>query len=585
MNSLVVVRKLQCLFPLLVVFLVVLEQQGQHSMINAFVIPSSHYYSKSVTTKNDLLLSLSRRTNKNEQTSKSKSALSAFWDKNKEEEEEKKSEVAAIIVPPSVSPMAVVRRSLPLYVALLGLNVLTFLPLGDLVTTNFASPTMSAEESRALASAFLNNARTVFFGLTAVLTAYLGAERQDVGQTQAPVTQKSAIFAPLFAGGILFVLYLVIQYTQLNPGLLYRVFTSFFGWICLTELLQPIVALSPLGVFLAQQMVQSSSSDDTSIEQEDDAATAASNGMYFAPPEGETQSDILTLRACGLPAAAVSASVVVAYWLGVTNTDGMASSVSTLRQVAFTNNYIAGSIGLVTLGQIAIESYVAGSALLSGLFLYDALSVFKSDAMVTVATKIEAPVKLLFAGNSVPTLGKYPFAVLGLGDIVIPGVFLAMLRQFDIEQWYNNNESTTTTTTTAGKKKKKANKKTTNKKKDDDDKESMLLTLSSPREPSSDLYSSVDTPYFTSGLVFYVVGLGLTFLVLTLTGQGQPALFYIVPSLILGSSGTALVRGEVSELWSYKGARAAAATVAREDAMEEDRKQKEEKEKKKKQNS
>ena len=61
-------------------------------------------------------------------------------------------------------------------------------------------------------------------------------------------------------------------------------------------------------------------------------------------------------------------------------------------------------IALVSLGQVALESFFAGASLLAGLFLYDVISVFQSDAMVTVATKIEAPVKLLFAGATVSSL-------------------------------------------------------------------------------------------------------------------------------------------------------------------------------------
>ena len=38
-----------------------------------------------------------------------------------------------------------------------------------------------------------------------------------------------------------------------------------------------------------------------------------------------------------------------------------------------------------------------GAGLLTGLFLYDAFFVFKSDVMLTVATQIEAPAKFLFA--------------------------------------------------------------------------------------------------------------------------------------------------------------------------------------------
>ena len=52
---------------------------------------------------------------------------------------------------------------------------------------------------------------------------------------------------------------------------------------------------------------------------------------------------------------------------------------------------------------------------------------------MTVATKIEAPVKFLYTAP--PTLDgtprSYPFSVLGLGDVVIPGLFVRFMGKVD----------------------------------------------------------------------------------------------------------------------------------------------------------
>ena len=58
-----------------------------------------------------------------------------------------------------------------------------------------------------------------------------------------------------------------------------------------------------------------------------------------------------------------------------------------------------------------------GLFLLLGLFFYDAFFVFKSDAMLTVATQIEAPAKFLWAAEREAGDTRYPFSVLGLGDV------------------------------------------------------------------------------------------------------------------------------------------------------------------------
>jgi minor histocompatibility antigen H13 len=62
-------------------------------------------------------------------------------------------------------------------------------------------------------------------------------------------------------------------------------------------------------------------------------------------------------------------------------------------------------------------------------FLYDIYFVFLSPGgvMESVATSLEGPVKLLSPRAAAATApGQYPFSILGLGDIVVPGLFVGM---------------------------------------------------------------------------------------------------------------------------------------------------------------
>merc|ERR1712212_63695 len=79
-----------------------------------------------------------------------------------------------------------------------------------------------------------------------------------------------------------------------------------------------------------------------------------------------------------------------------------------------------------------LNNVITGCILLGGLFFYDIFWVFGTDVMVTVATSFEAPIKLLFPMDFLEKglCGKN-FAMLGLGDIVIPGIFIALLLRFD----------------------------------------------------------------------------------------------------------------------------------------------------------
>ena len=64
------------------------------------------------------------------------------------------------------------------------------------------------------------------------------------------------------------------------------------------------------------------------------------------------------------------------------------------------------------------------------LFFYDIFFVFGTDVMLTVAKGIDAPIKLLFP-KVAKAEGDSKFSLLGLGDIVIPGIFVSLCLRFD----------------------------------------------------------------------------------------------------------------------------------------------------------
>ncbi|XP_039240848.1 minor histocompatibility antigen H13 isoform X4 [Pipra filicauda] len=70
---------------------------------------------------------------------------------------------------------------------------------------------------------------------------------------------------------------------------------------------------------------------------------------------------------------------------------------------------------------------------LNGVELLHLNNVFGTNVMVTVAKSFEAPIKLVFPQDLLEKgLEADNFAMLGLGDIVIPGIFIALLLRFDI---------------------------------------------------------------------------------------------------------------------------------------------------------
>ncbi|BGP24694.1 minor histocompatibility antigen H13 [Rhodotorula toruloides] len=100
------------------------------------------------------------------------------------------------------------------------------------------------------------------------------------------------------------------------------------------------------------------------------------------------------------------------------------------------SNLVALSFAFNAISLLYLDSFATGSILLAGLFVYDIWWVFGSKAvfgkganvMVDVATSFEAPIKIVFPKNL--ARGR-DFTLLGLGDIVLPGVFLALALRFD----------------------------------------------------------------------------------------------------------------------------------------------------------
>jgi minor histocompatibility antigen H13 len=136
--------------------------------------------------------------------------------------------------------------------------------------------------------------------------------------------------------------------------------------------------------------------------------------------------------------------------------------------------------------------------------------VFGTDVMVTVAKGLEGPIKLLFPRSLIPNeeTGKIDLSLLGLGDIVIPGFFLALLLRFDAH----------------------------------------VAKLGTTK---INIHASFPKPYFHSALIAYVLGLMTTLFVMIKFNAAQPALLYLVPACLGSSFLCASIRGEVKELLEY----------------------------------
>jgi minor histocompatibility antigen H13 len=104
-----------------------------------------------------------------------------------------------------------------------------------------------------------------------------------------------------------------------------------------------------------------------------------------------------------------------------------------------TRYWVANNILAIAFTIHCIENWLVGNIrfialIFGGLVLYDVYFVFASDVMMTVAKSVELPIKILFpAGNG-------QFALLGLGDIVIPGLLCSMCIRYDYIQAFKRGK-------------------------------------------------------------------------------------------------------------------------------------------------
>ncbi|GBF97469.1 signal peptide peptidase-like [Raphidocelis subcapitata] len=180
-----------------------------------------------------------------------------------------------------------------------------------------------------------------------------------------------------------------------------------------------------------------------------------------------------------------------------------------------TKNWLANNVLGLALSIVGVEAMSLGSMqtagiLLIGLFFYDIFWVFCTPVMVSVAKNFEAPIKLLFPRSSLRAAAaageKAQFAMLGLGDIVLPGLFVALCLRFDAERKFRST-------------------------------------------------------YFQTVFWAYCGGVGTTIFVMNFFKAAQPALLYIVPCTLGAVAAHAALRGELKAVYEWQEAERPAAAA------------------------
>ncbi|KID60330.1 intramembrane protease, partial [Metarhizium hybridum] len=204
-------------------------------------------------------------------------------------------------------------------------------------------------------------------------------------------------------------------------------------------------------------------------------------------------------------------------------------------------------------------------SLATALVYFSTNSIFLSNMlgpyMITVATTLEVPIKLTFEVASRKS-------ILGLGDIVIPGMVIAWALRLDLWLHYVRKikyEPTDLTIVTKDDSSGEIVRHSETKHKEVkahyvDVKNKWgegLWTrenffLSTPSELPVELAGArFPKTYFYASMVGYTLGMAVTLTMLLVFKHGQPALLYLVPGVLGSMVITALARGEWKDMCKY----------------------------------
>ncbi|KAJ4934154.1 hypothetical protein JOQ06_006959 [Pogonophryne albipinna] len=301
----------------------------------------------------------------------------------------------------------------------------------------------------------------IYFGALRSVTCSKSKNASDMPET---ITSRDAARFPIIASCTLFGLYLFFKvFSQEYINMLLSIYFFGLGVLALSHIMSPLMSRIFPASFPNKQFQ-----------------------LLFTQGSEEAKEEIVNYEFDTKNLLCLIISSVVGVWY-------------LLKKHWIANNLFGLAFALNGVELLHLNNVSTGCILLGGLFVYDVFWVFGTNVMVTVAKSFEAPIKLVFPQDLLERgLDASNFAMLGLGDIVIPGIFIALLLRFDVSL--------------------KKQSKT----------------------------------YFYSSFLAYIFGLGLTIFVMHTFKHAQPALLYLVPACIGFPCLVALVKGELTELFSFE---------------------------------
>jgi minor histocompatibility antigen H13 len=399
-------------------------------------------------------------------------------------------------------------------------------------------------------------------------------EEDEVEQKMEGLSPRDAIVLPITAGAVLGGLYWLIKQYGADPiNLILGWYFSGVGIFSVGKILNDAAALA-LSVLFPTYFAHKGKLYKIDGKERKAVANGVEQEIRSSPLPGVMgliplprafNNYLWTLRS-----APTQKYAFVTYIKGVLDVNGpvtllnVAAGIASLAAISY-NHFIDKPWWLTNLQGFAVSytalqvmsptTFATGSLILTGLFFYDIWAVFFTPLMVTVAKNLDQPIKLLFPRPDQPGAeGKPPvksYSMLGLGDIVLPGLMIGLALRFDLHMYYLRKQKIAAESA-------KASEHGENVIKADYHNVTGLwgsriwtFGLGKSALPQALITAAFPKPYFIASLVGYVIGMIATLLVMSIWQHAQPALLYLVPGVLISIWSTALVRGEVKQMWAY----------------------------------
>merc|ERR1719402_1009660 len=288
--------------------------------------------------------------------------------------------------------------------------------------------------------------------------------QEKTGNKPETMTQKDAMMFPIIASCALFGLYIFFQiFSKEYINMLLTFYFFVLGIFALSHMVSPIVL----------RMIPTT-------------VPVIPFHLKFTQGEGANQESVIDYEFNTHDLVCLCLCSVVGVWY-------------ILKKHWLANDLLGMAFAVNGVELLHLNNVVTGCILLGGLFFYDVFWVFGTDVMVTVAKSFEAPIKLVFPQDLLENgLAAQNFAMLGLGDIVIPGIFIALLLRYDVSLKRGSHF------------------------------------------------------YFYATFFAYLGGLLLTIFIMHVYKHAQPALLYLVPACLGFPTLLALLRGDIKTMFSYE---------------------------------